>query len=97
VPTILLAILLLAATAMQAAKLFDQAVPRATIVAKKIEARSAPDTAAAPLFDLFEGLEVIVRQSKNGWAQVAYPGGPIGWVPQNALFATVGKPVSERP
>ena len=67
-------------------KIWDDMTTRATVLPKKIEARSAPDAAATSLFELYEGLEVVVDQSTSGWLQVTYPGGPTGWVPTSALY-----------
>lgn len=57
---------------------------RGTIIATKTEARSAPDSTATALFDVFEGMEVIIRDSrvvgKEQWRRVAYPGGMTGWI-----------------
>ena len=75
---------------LTAAKWIDRAVPRATIAPQKVPALSAPDPGSAPLFDLYEGLEVIVRQSKGGWTQVSYPGGSTGWVPNSAIVRMDG-------
>ncbi len=81
-------VLFLAGVAMSSAKLYDSSIVRGTVLPKKIEARSSPDPAATALFDLFEGLEVIVRQTNGDWTQVSYPGGSTGWVPRSAIFAT---------
>lgn len=61
---------------------------RGTIIAKKVEARALPAEDGTPLFDLFEGLEVIVRQTKDSWLQVTYPGGGTGWVSRASVFKT---------
>lgn len=78
---------------LSAAKAYDEAVLRGTIVAKKIESRSSPDPAATPLFDLYEGLEVIVRQRMGEWTQITYPGGSTGWIPSASILATNDKVV----
>ncbi len=70
------------------AKAVDSQTIRGTIVEKKVEARSSPEADATPLFELYEGLEVIVKQSTGDWAQVTYPGGATGWIPKRAVFAT---------
>jgi hypothetical protein len=67
-------------------KSIDSADLRATVIAKKIEAKALPDSSSTPLFDLYEGLEVIVRQTRKDWVQVTYPGGATGWIPREALF-----------
>lgn len=76
---------------LSGAKAWDLSIVRGTVLPKKVEARSAPDTSGTPLFDLYEGLEVIVRYRTGDWTQVTYPGGPTGWVPTSAIFATTDK------
>jgi hypothetical protein len=70
------------------AKLIDLQDLRGTIVAKKVEARSTPETTGTSLFELYEGLEVIVRQARNDWVQVSFPGGLTGWIPRSSIFTT---------
>jgi hypothetical protein len=77
-------------------KAYDLGVERGTIVLEKVEARSGPSDDQATLFDLFEGLEVIVRQSFEDtqakvWKQVTYPGGMTGWVPAESLISHSSK------
>lgn len=79
-------LLFLMATALAGAKLYDLSIPRGTIVADKVEVKTSPDAASATLFELFEGLEVVVRQSSQDWIQINYPGGLSGWVPANSVF-----------
>lgn len=74
-----------------AAKSYDLTLVRATIIEEKVEVKTSPDSQAATLFELFEGLEVIVRQSHEGWMQVTYPGGLSGWVPAKAVLASSGR------
>jgi tetratricopeptide (TPR) repeat protein len=74
-------------------KLFDQKNIRATVVAAKVAALSLPDDKAPSLFDLSQGLEVLIDKeqiddNKKTWSQVTYPGGPTGWVPKSSLFVT---------
>jgi len=90
-PTLFLGLALLLALVMSALKLYDANIPRATVVSEKVSALSSPETESSSLFDLFEGLEVIVRQSHIGtndkvWYQVTYPGGMTGWVPSEELL-----------
>lgn len=73
---------------LSGAKAWDRAVVRGTVLPKKIEALSTPDQGGTPLFDLYEGLEVIIRHRTGDWTQVTYPGGPTGWIPSSAVFAT---------
>jgi hypothetical protein len=66
-------------------KFFDLTRNRGTIVVEKVEALSGPEAGASGLFELFEGLEVIVRRTyldsnNKEWVQVTYPGGMTGWV-----------------
>ena len=69
-------------------KFFDTQIPRATVVLTKVSALSQPDEKAPILFDLYSGLEIIINQTQNEWAQVTYPGGPTGWVQKSAISAT---------
>jgi tetratricopeptide (TPR) repeat protein len=85
------AILFAFSTALTAAKAIDMETVRGTILVKKIEARSAPDPAATPLFDLYEGLEVVVKRSAGDWLQVTYPGASSGWIPKSSVLATSDK------
>ena len=87
------AVLFLAMTFLSASKAYDDSILRGTLVVKKVEARSAPDAQATPLFDLYEGLEVLVRARADAWTQVTYPGGSTGWVPSSSLMATNEKAV----
>lgn len=80
-------------TGLTFAKLIDMQELRATIIDKKVEARSTPDASATILFDLYEGLEVIVQQTKDDWIQVTYPGGSTGWVPRTAVLTTADRVV----
>lgn len=83
--------LFIASFSVLTAKVYDISTPRATIVSEKVEVKTSPDSSAATLFELFEGLEVVVRQSQGDWMQVNYPGGLTGWVPSNSVFTTAGR------
>lgn len=72
-------------------KIYDLTIPRATIVADKVSAQTAPGEGQSGLFDLYAGFEVIVRNVANDWIQVSYPGGLTGWVKKDSLMSTSGK------
>ena len=74
-----------------AAKVYDLSQNRATIVVDKVEVKTSPDAQAATLFELFEGLEVIVRQSRGDWMQITYPGGLSGWIQANSTLVSSGR------
>jgi hypothetical protein len=63
---------------------------RGTIIVEKAAVRSAPDTTATALFDVFEGMEVIVRDTRKVgnevWRRVTYPGGNTGWIHDREVF-----------
>lgn len=71
----------------------DRLEIRGTIVAVKTPVLSAPDMAATPLFDLFEGMEVIVRDTRriedDTWRRIYYPGGNTGWVRDRDVLTSV--------
>lgn len=72
-------------------KIYDLTIPRATIIADKVSAQTAPGDGQSGLFDLYAGFEVIVRNVANDWIQVSYPGGLTGWVKKDSLMSTSGK------
>lgn len=77
-------------TLLSAVKFYDMNQLRATVLAAKADVLSAPDEASTPLFNLFEGLEVIVQDSQGEFYQVTYPGGMTGWVSKKNLMITSG-------
>lgn len=89
--TLICGILLLASLALTTAKAYDLSILRGTIITKKVEARSAANESATPLFDLYEGLEVVVRQTAGDWVQVTYQNTSTGWIPRSAIFTTEDK------
>ena len=72
-------------------KAVDDSDLRATVIVKKIDAKALPDSTSTSLFDLYEGLEVIVRQTAKDWIQVTYPGGATGWIPRVSLFTNADR------
>lgn len=72
-------------------KVYDLTIPRATIIADKVSAQTAPGDGQTGLFDLYAGFEVIIRNVANDWIQVSYPGGLTGWVKKDSLMSTSGK------
>jgi tetratricopeptide (TPR) repeat protein len=82
---------LILSAAVLAAKVFDLTQTRATVTVEKVEVKTSPDEQAATLFELFEGLEVVVRQSRGDWMQITYPGGLSGWVQTSAVLVSSGR------
>lgn len=82
-------VLLSICTVLSLAKLVDLSDVRAVILPETVAARSAADPEAPALFDLFGGLEIIVQREvakeTGTWAQVRYPGGPVGWIEKKDL------------
>jgi hypothetical protein len=83
---ICLGFLSLLALGITLAKVYDSGEHRSTIVVGGTKALTAPHPESPELFQLNEGLEVIVRQSKEGWSQITYPGASTGWVPTENLY-----------
>lgn len=69
-------------------KVYDLRTPRGTIVSKTVEVRAGPDAEQASLFEIYEGLEVILGEAQNGWVKITYPGGRSGWLPEESLKRT---------
>lgn len=79
----------------------DRVDLRGTIVEKKVEVRSAASPNATALFEIFEGMEVLILDSRtvrdgtgettpeSTWRRIHYPGGMTGWVLEKQVFATV--------
>lgn len=66
---------------------------RATVLKSKVAVLSAPDLEATILFEIFEGLEVLVRDVRlvgsHKWRRITFPGGLTGWVREEDVFSTV--------
>jgi tetratricopeptide (TPR) repeat protein len=90
-PAALATLLFIAFFALTICKLIDDQDLRATVIVKKIDAKALPDPTSTSLFDLYEGLEVIVRQSRKDWIQVTFPGGATGWIPRDSLFTNADR------
>lgn len=72
-------------------KILDLSEVRGTIVGERVQAFSAPSKEAPGLFEIYEGLEVLVQRSQDQWLQIRYPGGPTGWVPADQVHITQSK------
>lgn len=53
----------------------------AVIQVERTAARSGPGERNAELFELFEGMQVEVKQCESGYCEVRVPGGLAGWIP----------------
>ncbi len=82
----ILLVCFVAATGLSILKLLDSTKIRGTIVEPKVAVQAAPGENQAVLFDLFEGIEVILRRKQDGWVQVSYPGGMTGWIPEKSIL-----------
>lgn len=71
-------------------KVYDFFQPRATVITTTASVFSGPSENSSSLFELAEGLEVIMSREKGPWRQVSSPGGLSGWVKQDSLFQTSG-------
>lgn len=79
-------------------KIIDRNIARATIIEEKVFARASPGENQAELFELYEGLEVVVRNAqgdtpREGWVQVTYPGGSTGWIPRSSVLFQSGSTI----
>ncbi len=90
IPT-LIALIFIAVLALTLMKVLDQSVPRGTVVNEKVTVFSAPNEQSVALFDLYAGLEVVLRQDSGDWVQVTYPGASTGWIPKSSVFQTSGR------
>jgi hypothetical protein len=84
----ILTLIFLTVLFMTVAKFLDSQSSRATVLPKMVEVRAGPDPEQATLFEVYEGLEVLVDDIQNNWAKITYPGGRSGWVPFDTLSLT---------
>jgi tetratricopeptide (TPR) repeat protein len=96
VTAVVLGLIFAGSVFLAASKALDQNLPRATIVVDKVEAHASPGSGQATLFELFEGMEVIVREliqtdNNEKWMQVTYPGGMTGWIPSDSVMHSSGR------
>lgn len=87
---ILLSILLVISLFFTVAKLTAEGEARATVILSDTAVRSGPSPEDNVLFELIEGVEVILIRRHDEWSQITYPGGLTGWVPSAAIFQTSG-------
>ncbi len=88
----LLSLLFIGSLVMTTLKAVERSIPRGTAITS-VSVRSGPSEASSSLFELREGSDVMLRQSKKGWTQIHDPGGMTGWVPEASLFQTSGMPI----
>lgn len=88
--TIMLLFVFLSAVALS--QFVDRIDIRGTVLGKKVEVRSAADSSATVLFEIFEGMEVLVLDSRavgeTTWRRIHYPGGMSGWVKDTDVMTT---------
>ena len=60
-------------------------VRRAVVLVEKVDVLSGPSDENVSLFTVHEGLQVRVRNQREGWVQILLPNGLNGWVPSPAL------------
>lgn len=90
IPT-LISVVFLTMLTLTVLKLWDHEIPRGTVVAEKVTVYSAPNDESVALFDLFAGLEIVLKQTDGQWIQVTYPGALTGWIPKSTVFQTSGR------
>jgi hypothetical protein len=73
------------------AKGITQQEVRATVIAQSVPLRTGPSVNDNPIFELVEGMDVIVRQAQSQWALITLNSGASGWVPTEALFQHTGQ------
>ena len=71
-------------------KIYDSTIPRATVIVEKTPVYIGPDAEQGVLFELFEGLEVLLIGQHEKWVQITYPGGMTGWVLKEQVLQTQG-------
>ncbi len=72
-------------------KIKDQYTPRATITVPKTGAHSGPSENQASLFEINEGVEVLVHKKLHSWLQITAPSGRTGWIHENTALISWGE------
>ncbi len=72
-------------------KIKDQHTMRVTVIVPKAEAHSGPNKNQATLFEIKEGIEVLVHKKLHSWLQVTAPSGGTGWIHENTSIISWGK------
>lgn len=89
--TLILSFIFVAVFTLTILKAIDYYTPRGTIILEKVTVHSAPTDQSTNIFDLYGGLEVILKQTDGDWVQVSYPGALTGWIPKSSLLQTSGR------
>ena len=58
---------------------------KGVVLAEKVDVLSGPSGENTSLFTVHEGLQVEIRNWREGWIQILLPNGLNGWVPASAL------------
>ncbi len=89
---ITLTVVFLFLTSIAVCQFIDRVDIRGTVLPQKTEVRSAADSTATVLFEIFEGMEVLVLDSRTvgdtSWRRIHYPGGMSGWVKETDIMTT---------
>jgi len=59
---------------------------RAVILSTQLEARSGPGEGYNKILTLHEGIEVEIRESREGWCLIKLPNGLGGWIEEDSLL-----------
>lgn len=69
-------------------KTYDQSIVRGTVIEDQTAMQTAPGDNQVSIVDLYGGMEVVVKQIKEDWVQVTYPGSHTGWIKKSSLLMT---------
>lgn len=83
---IILLLLFIVITSITSLKIYDSFQVRGTIIKEKISVQSAPGENQSVLFDIYEGLEVLVKESNANYVLINYPGGMSGWIKKDDIM-----------
>jgi hypothetical protein len=87
----LLAVLFTASVVLTTAKIITLYETRATVTADRTALRTGPSGDDNVIVDLVVGMDVVVKQVQETWAQVVISADVSGWVPTEAIFQHTGK------
>jgi len=89
---ILLGALLALSAVVLATRWYEEEIrDTAVIIAEEVEVRSGPATTFPVVFQIHDGLTLVVRDQRDDWVQIGLGGDWVGWVPEGVLERVQGR------
>lgn len=69
-------------------KVYEDHLTKGIVTAKKIEAKTGPNSEQVTLFTMNEGTQVVIKEKEDNWYKIESPRLKLGWVPVENIFVT---------